>query len=72
MPCDACLRRRIKCILSEDDDQDGAGNSCISCQANRMDCSLAESPALRKRKLNGDQEVSHSKRRLVVPGFYSS
>ncbi|TLD33237.1 hypothetical protein PspLS_00600 [Pyricularia sp. CBS 133598] len=70
MPCDACLRRRIKCILSEDEDQDGTGNSCISCQANRMDCSLAESPALRKRKLNGDQEVSHSKR--SSPGWSDS
>lgn len=58
MPCDACLRRRIKCIMSEDDDD----SSCISCQATRLDCSLAESPQPRKRKLNGDLEVSHSKR----------
>lgn len=70
MPCEACLRRRIKCILSEDDDQDGTGSGCISCLANRVDCSLAEGPALRKRKLNGDPEVSHSKR--SSPGWSDS
>ncbi|KLU86598.1 transcriptional activator protein DAL81 [Magnaporthiopsis poae ATCC 64411] len=58
MPCEACLRRRIKCIMSDDDDD----SSCISCQANHVGCSLTESPQPRKRKLKGDLEVSHSKR----------
>lgn len=58
-PCEACLRRRIKCIMSDDDDD----SSCISCQANHVDCSLTGSPQPRKRKLKGDLEVSHSKRR---------
>ncbi|KAJ9151168.1 Transcriptional activator protein DAL81 [Pleurostoma richardsiae] len=56
IPCDACQRRRIKCVMSEDDD------SCISCQINGAECSLAESPQARKRKLNGDFDGGDSKR----------
>lgn len=57
IPCDACQRRRIKCVMSDDDD------SCISCAVNGAECSLSEGPQARKRKLNGDVDESRSKRR---------
>jgi hypothetical protein len=56
-PCEACQRRRIKCVMGDDDD------SCISCQVNGNECSLVESPQPRKRKLNGDVDDGFSKRR---------
>lgn len=62
VPCEGCQQRRIKCVMTEDDD------SCITCQVNGAECSLAiESQHQRKRKLNGGDyqgdEGSHSKRR---------
>ncbi|OIW24856.1 hypothetical protein CONLIGDRAFT_72405 [Coniochaeta ligniaria NRRL 30616] len=48
VPCEGCQQRRIKCVMTEDDD------SCITCQVNGAECSLAiESQYQRKRKLNG-------------------
>lgn len=55
-PCDSCVRRRLDCVMSDDDD------NCIGCQVSGTDCSLVDSPPLRKRKLNGDAEDGHSKR----------
>lgn len=56
VPCNACQRRRVKCIMGDDDD------SCISCRVNEVECSLnIESPA-RKRRLNGDLVENQSKR----------
>ncbi|KAK0641191.1 fungal-specific transcription factor domain-containing protein [Cercophora newfieldiana] len=55
-PCDYCFRRRLECVMSDDDE------SCVGCQASGTDCSLVESPPPRKRKLNGDVEDSLSKR----------
>lgn len=54
--CEACLRRRSDCVLSEDDE------SCVACQYSGTECSLVESPPLRKRKLNGDADEGRSKR----------
>lgn len=58
-PCEACLRRRSDCVVSEDDD------NCVACQYSGTECSLVESPLIRKRKLNGDAEErgGSSKRR---------
>ncbi len=56
-PCEACQRRRVRCVMAEDDD------SCVPCQAEGAECSLLESPQPRKRKLNGDLDEGHSKRR---------
>ncbi|KAK3503448.1 fungal-specific transcription factor domain-containing protein [Neurospora crassa] len=55
-PCEACLRRRLECVMSDDEE------SCVACQTNGAECSLGESPPPRKRKLNGDAEESGSKR----------
>jgi hypothetical protein len=61
IPCEACRRRRIKCVMSDDDD------SCISCVVGGSECSLVtEGQYQRKRKLNGGDyhgEESYSKRR---------
>ncbi|KAK4166402.1 fungal-specific transcription factor domain-containing protein [Cladorrhinum sp. PSN259] len=55
-PCEACLRRRSDCVVSEEDD------NCVACQYSGTECSLVESPPPRKRKLNGDAEDRGSKR----------
>ncbi len=47
-PCEACQRRKIRCVMSDDDD------TCISCQVNSIECSLSGSPQPRKRKLDGN------------------
>ncbi|KAI0120909.1 fungal-specific transcription factor domain-containing protein [Hypoxylon sp. NC0597] len=56
-PCDSCLRRRLKCVVGDDDE------SCISCQVHGIPCSLNQSPQPRKRKLARDStEESNGKR----------
>ncbi|KAK4232482.1 fungal-specific transcription factor domain-containing protein [Podospora fimiseda] len=55
-PCEACLRRRSDCVVGEEDDH------CVACQYSGTECSLGESPPIRKRKLNGDAEDRGSKR----------
>ncbi|KAL2016841.1 hypothetical protein VTK56DRAFT_2916 [Thermocarpiscus australiensis] len=54
--CEACLHRRSDCVMREDDE------SCVACLVAGTECSLAESPPPRKRKLNGDVEGTSSKR----------
>ncbi|KAI1341286.1 fungal-specific transcription factor domain-containing protein [Xylariaceae sp. FL0016] len=55
-PCDACILRRVKCVVGEDEE------NCISCQANGFECSLSQSRQPRKRKLvrdSGDDNLGH-------------
>ncbi|KAL2755923.1 hypothetical protein ACRALDRAFT_2104376 [Sodiomyces alcalophilus JCM 7366] len=47
-PCDICQRFRIKCTLSDDDEE-----GCLPCQNRGSECSFVSSPPGRKRKLNG-------------------
>ncbi|KAM0286753.1 hypothetical protein ACHAQH_000773 [Verticillium albo-atrum] len=47
-PCDICQRFRIKCTLTDDDDE-----GCLPCQNRGSECSFVLSPPARKRKLNG-------------------
>jgi hypothetical protein len=56
-PCEACVNRRTDCAMGEDEE------SCVACLVAGTECSLIDSPAPRKRKLNGDLETSSSKRR---------
>ncbi|KAJ4414487.1 Fungal specific transcription factor [Gnomoniopsis sp. IMI 355080] len=63
-PCEACQLRRIKCVMSDDDD------TCLSCRARGTECSLVGSPPPRKRKLHRDHSESRSKR--GSPGFDNS
>ncbi|XXG96091.1 Fungal specific transcription factor [Hypoxylon texense] len=56
-PCESCQRGRLKCVVGEDDE------SCVSCQAHGIPCSLNQSPQPRKRKLARDSaEESNGKR----------
>jgi hypothetical protein len=59
-PCEACQLRRLKCVMSDDDD------ACISCRTRATECSLVGSPPPRKRKLHGDHSESRSKRGSVT------
>ncbi|KAI1380188.1 fungal-specific transcription factor domain-containing protein [Hypoxylon crocopeplum] len=55
--CEYCLRGRLKCVVGDDDE------SCVSCQAHGIPCSLNQSPQPRKRKLARDStEDSNGKR----------
>ncbi|KAM0640939.1 hypothetical protein ACHAQF_005087 [Verticillium nonalfalfae] len=47
-PCDICQRFRIKCTLTDDDEE-----GCLPCQNRGSECSFVSSPPARKRKLNG-------------------
>lgn len=58
-PCEACFRRRLDCVMSDDEE------GCVRCVLSGAECSLLESPMPRKRKLNGFAEDSISKRRYV-------
>ncbi|KAL2176179.1 fungal-specific transcription factor domain-containing protein [Thermothelomyces heterothallicus CBS 202.75] len=55
-PCEACLNRKTDCAMGDDEE------SCVACLVAGTECSLIDSPAPRKRKLNGDAETSSSKR----------
>ncbi|KAK0743165.1 putative specific RNA polymerase II transcription factor [Schizothecium vesticola] len=55
-PCEACFRRRLDCVMSDDEE------GCVRCVLSGAECSLLESPMPRKRKLNGFAEDSISKR----------
>ncbi|KAI1661998.1 fungal-specific transcription factor domain-containing protein [Daldinia decipiens] len=56
-PCEYCLRRRLKCVVGDDDD------SCVSCQARGIPCSLNHSPQPRKRKLARDSTEERNGKR---------
>jgi hypothetical protein len=59
-PCDACRRRKSRCVMHE------GQTACVLCQFHSQDCTFVQSPQPRKRKLNGDsKEDSAAKRRYV-------
>jgi hypothetical protein len=59
-PCDACRRRKSRCVINE------AQNSCVLCQFHSQDCTFVQSPQPRKRKLNTEgKEESVAKRRYA-------
>lgn len=64
-PCEPCQQRRIRCVMSDDDD------ACISCRSGGIECSLVSSPPPRKRKLHGEYSESMSKRGYVSPSLVS-
>lgn len=60
-PCDACRKRKSKCVTIE-----GQNNVCAACGVHGQECTYIEDPQPRKRRLEGDgKEVDLSKRRLV-------
>lgn len=59
-PCDACRRRKSRCVINE------GQSTCVLCQFHSQDCTFLSSPQPRKRKLNTDgKEESIAKRRYV-------
>jgi len=63
-PCDACRRRKSKCVIHE-----GQG-SCVLCQFHNQECTFVQSPQPRKRKLNAEgKEESLAKRRYAELAF---
>ncbi|CRK03168.1 hypothetical protein BN1723_008842 [Verticillium longisporum] len=60
-PCDICQRFRIKCTLTDDDEE-----GCLPCQNRGSECSFVSSPPARKRKLNG--HLADDGKRSSKPG----
>ena len=66
-PCDACRRRKSKCVINE------GQSSCVLCQFHSQDCTFVQSPQPRKRKLNMEgKEESSAKRRYAGLFFLSA
>jgi hypothetical protein len=60
-PCDACRRRKSKCVINE------GQSTCVLCQFHSQECTFVQSPQPRKRKLNMEgKEESLAKRRYAV------
>lgn len=65
-PCDACRRKKSRCVLNE-----GQPLSCVACSAHGHQCTFVEDPRPRKRRLDTDGKDSNlSKRRLAFPIRY--
>ena len=59
-PCDACRRRKSRCVIHE------GQTSCVLCQFHTQECTFVQSPQPRKRKLNTEnKEESVAKRRYA-------
>ncbi|KAH0558404.1 hypothetical protein GP486_004939 [Trichoglossum hirsutum] len=57
-PCDACRRRKSRCVIHE------GAEVCVLCEFHKQECTFVQSPQPRKRRLNGDaREEDTSKRR---------
>lgn len=60
-PCDACRKRKSKCVTHE-----GQNNVCAACSVHGQDCTYIEDPQPRKRRLeSGGKEADLPKRRSV-------
>ena len=60
-PCDACRKRKSKCVMNE-----GAPVKCAACAVHGQQCTFVEDPQPRKRRLDNDgKEVDSSKRRYL-------
>jgi hypothetical protein len=60
-PCDACRRRKSRCVIHEGQE------SCALCQFHKQECTFVQSPQPRKRRLNSDsKEDQAAKQRYVM------
>ena len=60
-PCDACRKRKSKCVITE------GQQSCAACAVHGQQCTYIEDPQPRKRRLNSDgKEADTPKRRSVL------
>ncbi|KAI4146068.1 MAG: hypothetical protein L6R39_003602 [Caloplaca ligustica] len=61
-PCDACRKRKSKCVMNE-----GSSGTCAACAIHNQQCTFVEDPQPRKRRLDHDgKEVDSSKRRSTI------
>lgn len=61
-PCDACRRRKSRCVIHE------GALLCVLCEFHKQECTFVQSPLPRKRKINLDgQKEEGAKKRLVLP-----
>ncbi|KAL9598930.1 MAG: hypothetical protein Q9219_004196 [cf. Caloplaca sp. 3 TL-2023] len=61
-PCDACRKRKSKCVMNE-----GSSGTCAACAIHNQQCTFVEDPQPRKRRLDHDgKEVDSSKRRSTL------
>jgi hypothetical protein len=59
-PCDACRRRKSRCVIHE------GAEVCVLCEFHKQECTFVQSPQPRKRRLNSDgREEDASKRRYA-------
>jgi Fungal Zn(2)-Cys(6) binuclear cluster domain len=62
-PCDACRRRKSRCVIHE------GAEVCVLCEFHKQECTFVQSPQPRKRRLNSDgREEEASKRRYASTG----
>ncbi|MCJ1291380.1 Fungal specific transcription factor [Xylographa carneopallida] len=60
-PCDACRKRKSKCVITE------GQKSCAACAVHAQECTYVEDPQPRKRRLDSDgKETDIPKRRSTV------
>lgn len=48
-PCDACRRKKSRCVMSE-----AQPTSCVACSTHGHKCTFIEDPRPRKRRLDSD------------------
>ncbi|KAF2403935.1 hypothetical protein EJ06DRAFT_471971 [Trichodelitschia bisporula] len=62
-PCDACRRRKSRCVINE------GASLCVLCEFHKQDCTFVQDPQPRKRKVPTDEprpESSPKKRSIGV------
>ena len=57
-PCDACRRKKSRCVMAE-----GQTISCIACSAHAIQCTFLEDPRPRKRRLDSEGKIADSGKR---------
>ena len=60
-PCDACRKRKSKCVINE------GQKTCAACGVHGQECTFVEDPQPRKRRIEGEAKDTEAlKRRLVM------
>lgn len=49
-PCDACRRRKSRCVINE------GAVLCVLCEFHKQECTFVQDPQPRKRKVTGDAD----------------
>lgn len=57
-PCDACRRRKSKCVVTE-----GPSKTCAACGVHGQECTYLEDPQPRKRRLDTERKDQDSSKR---------